>query len=252
MKKKWIGFCMAIALGVAVAPMSSFAAGWAKEGEEWVYLKEDGSKTVGWLQDQGKWYYFQEDGWMVTGDWIPENGKWRYITSDGPLAVDIKIGSYVFDAEGYYVPTVPTVENPGDGGHNYYKGLTEEQAREADLHAQLLASIILNNPENDTDLKKITEAAKMVDLYSYRPSRREPVGIDYRSPYGLFITKNFTCAGETRALGRVLDFMGYTWTHAHENENTHQWVIVHMDGQIGYADPQGAYVGYGEYYPLTI
>ena len=49
-------------------------------------------------------------------------------------------------------------------------------------------------------------------------------------------------------MGRVLDFMGYTWTHAHENENVHQWVIVNMDGQQGYADAQGVYVGYGEYW----
>lgn len=62
MKKKWIGFCVAMAIGTFLMPTTSFAAGWAKEGEEWIYQKEDGSKTVGWLQDQGKWYYFQEDG----------------------------------------------------------------------------------------------------------------------------------------------------------------------------------------------
>ena len=251
MKRKWIGLFAAAAIGSAALSMTSFAAGWAKEGEEWIYQKEDGSKTVGWLEDNGKWYYFQEDGWMMTG-WIPENGRWRYLTSDGSLAVDTQIGSYRFDAEGYYAPSVPTVENPGDGGHNYYKGLTEEQAREADLHAQLLASLVLNNPANDTDLKKVTEAAQMIDLYCMKPPYEEAVGSDYRAPYGVFVTKNYSCAGETRALGRVLDFMGYTWTHAHENENVHQWVIVNMDGQQGYADAQGVYVGYGEYWALTI
>ena len=83
---------------------------------------------------------------------------------------------------------------PGDGGHNYYKGLTEEQAKEADLHAQLLASLVLNNPANDTDLKKITEAAQMIDLYCMKPAYEDAVGIDYRSPYGVFVTKNYSCA----------------------------------------------------------
>lgn len=243
------GLAAAVSVGIWMTP--AYGAGWAKEGEEWIYQKEDGSKTVGWLEDQGKMYYFQEDGWMFTG-WLPEDGKWRYLTSDGALAVDVTIGSYHFDADGYYAPTVPTVENPPDNGHNYYKGLTEEQAAEAELHAQLLASLVLNNPANDTDLKKIQEAAQLIDLYCRKPPYEEAVGIDYRSPYGVFVTKNYTCAGETRALGRVLDYMGYSWIHAHENEDTHQWVIVNMDGQVGYADPQGAYVGYGEYWTVTI
>ncbi|WP_270269285.1 cell wall-binding protein [Enterocloster clostridioformis] len=251
MKRKLAVFLFAIAVTMSICTMPAYAAGWVQEGDEWTYEKEDGSKTIGWLQDQGKWYYFQEDGWMVTG-WVPKDGKWCYLTSDGSLAVNTKIGSYSFDADGLYEPTVPTVENPGDNGHNYYKGLTEEQAAEADLHAQLLASLVLNNLANDTDLKKVKEAAQLIDLYCAKEPYEEAVGIDYRSPYGVFVTKNFTCAGETRALGRVLDFMGYSWTHAHENENVHQWVILNMDGKVGYADPQGVNVGYGQYWALTI
>ena len=34
-------------------------------------------------------------------------------------------------------------------------------------------------------------------------------------------------------------------THANENGYTHQWVILEMDGQIGFADGQVAMVGYG-------
>lgn len=251
MKGKMATACLTIAIGIGAFTIPAYAAGWVQEGEEWTYQKEDGSKTTGWIQDQGKWYYFQEDGWMVTG-WVPEDGRWRYLTSDGSLAVDTTIGNYHFDADGFYAPAVPTVENPGDNGHNYYKGLTAEQAAEADLHAQLLASLVLNNPANDTDLKKVKEAAQLIDLYCVKEPYEEAVGIDYRSPYGVFVTKNFTCAGETRALGRVLDFMGYSWIHAHENENVHQWAILTMDGQVGYADPQGVAVGYGEYWALTI
>ncbi|MCD8224418.1 MAG: cell wall-binding protein [Clostridiales bacterium] len=251
MKKKMLMLALTAMMSMAVWVTPSYAAGWAMEGEEWIYWGEDGNKVTGWLQDQGKWYYFQEDGWMVTG-WVPKDGKWCYLTQDGSLAVDTEIAGYYFDADGFYAPTVATVENPADNGHNYYKGLTAEQAAEADLHAQLLASMVLNDSANDTDFKKVTAAAQLIDLYCYKEPYEEAVGIDYRSPYGVFVMKNFTCAGETRALGRVLDFMGYSWTHAHENENTHQWVIIDMDGQTGYADPQGAFVGYGEYHPLTI
>ena len=56
----------------------------------------------------------------------------------------------------------------------------------------------------------------------------------------------YTCAGTTRALGRVLDYMGYSWQHVNENKWSHQWCIVTMDGQAGYADGMGGIAGYGE------
>ena len=34
-------------------------------------------------------------------------------------------------------------------------------------------------------------------------------------------------------------------THANENGYTHQWVILEMDGQKGFADGQVGMVGYG-------
>ena len=68
----------------------------------------------------------------------------------------------------------------------------------------------------------------------------------YRSPYGVFVAGVYTCAGSTRALGRVLDYMGYSWQHVNENKWSHQWCIVTMDGQTGYADGMGGIAGYGE------
>ena len=72
----------------------------------------------------------------------------------------------------------------------------------------------------------------------------------YRTPYGVFIAKKFTCARTTTALGRVLEFMGYEWEHVNENKWMHQWCILKMDGKRGHADPalgQDDAVGYGEY-----
>ena len=56
----------------------------------------------------------------------------------------------------------------------------------------------------------------------------------------------YTCAGTTRALGRVLDYMGYGWQHVNENKWVHQWCIMTMDGQTRYADGMGGIAGYGE------
>ena len=67
----------------------------------------------------------------------------------------------------------------------------------------------------------------------------------YRGPYGVFIAGVYTCAGGARALGRVLDFMGYDWEHANPNQWTHQWCIENMDGKTGYADAMGYGCGFG-------
>jgi len=45
---------------------------------------------------------------------------------------------------------------------------------------------------------------------------------------------------------RVAVSMGYSWQHVNENKWSHQWCIVTMDGQTGYADGMSGIAGYGE------
>lgn len=74
---------------------------------------------------------------------------------------------------------------------------------------------------------------------------------NFRSPYGILVSGHFTCAGAVRTVGRILDYMGYKWTHVNENEWLYQWCVVEMDGMIGYVDPSvipGGKIGYGEYW----
>ena len=75
----------------------------------------------------------------------------------------------------------------------------------------------------------------------------ETAGSDYYTAYGVFIKGESSCAGCTRALGMVLEEMGYSWKHVNENQWTHQWVELTMDGQVGYADGQVGLAGYGTY-----
>ena len=143
-----------------------------------------------------------------------------------------------------YVPV--NAKTAGDN-HNYYKGLTKEQAAQADFVAKSIADSIMSNPVYATDLQKVTAAAQVVNAYA----QNGVYGIDdhkyYRSPYGLFCAGVYTCAGSTRSLGRVLDYMGYSWQHTNENQYRHQWCVVCMDGQIGFADGMAGIAGYGAY-----
>ena len=135
--------------------------------------------------------------------------------------------------------------------HTYYNNhITAEQAAKADAIAKSIADSIMSNKAYTTDLDRVSAAAHVVAQYAAKGRYGADENKYYRTPYGLFVTGNFTCAGTTRSLGRVLEFMGYEWTHVNENEWLHQWNVLYMDGRIGYADaaviPTGR-AGYGEY-----
>ena len=110
--------------------------------------------------------------------------------------------------------------------------------------AQQIASVI---PAEYTDLERVSIAAQIVAYYcSFDAYTME--GTDYRTPFGVFVKGEYSCAGATRALGLVLDCMGYDWTHVNENQYGHQWCSLYMDGQIGWADGQIGMAGYGEHW----
>ena len=132
--------------------------------------------------------------------------------------------------------------------HSYYNGLTKAQGEEADKIARDIAQKVMTEKSLNTDLKKVRAATKIVAMYCSRCVYGNDAKRYYRTPYGVFVAGVFTCAGATRALGRVLDFMGYEWQHVNENQWAHQWCILEMDGEIGFADGQVGLAGYGEHY----
>lgn len=135
--------------------------------------------------------------------------------------------------------------------HNYYGStITAEQAAQADAIAKSIADEVMANPAYKTDLDKVRAATREISRRIMNTTYGPDENKYYRSPYGVLVSGNSTCAGATRTVGRVLEFMGYEWTHVNENEWLHQWCVLEMDGRIGYADanvlPVGE-VGYGEY-----
>lgn len=131
--------------------------------------------------------------------------------------------------------------------HSYYRGLKPEQAEQADNVARKIADAVMSEKSLTSDLQRVKAAAVIVARYCSRCMYGNDPYKYYRSPYGVFVAGIFTCSGATRALGRVLDFMGYKWEHANENQYSHQWCILEMDGRKGFADGQLGAAGYGEY-----
>ena len=112
----------------------------------------------------------------------------------------------------------------------------EEKDEIARQYAQSIADRVMNDPACKTDLDRVAMAARIVNQYVawgvYSTHH-----VDYNKPYGTFVAGFSSCAGSTKAMGLVLECMGFEWEHVNENEWTHQWCIVYdMDGQTGFAD----------------
>ena len=206
--------------------------GAAKIGGIRYYFDETGAMGVGWVRStDGKWYYAASSGALTTG-WKNLGGKSYYFYKDGHMASETFIDNYFVNKDGAWEHTVAVKPD-----HKYYKHLTAEQGAQADAIAKAIAQDALANG-GTTDREKIAYASQRVMEYLEKGTYGNDADYHYRSPYGVFVSGRWTCAGATRALGRVLDFMGYTWYHAGEDQWDHQWVCVKMDGEYGSVDPQ--------------
>ena len=118
----------------------------------------------------------------------------------------------------------------------------QKQAQARAVAQQIAAGI----GTQGTDLERVAKAAQAVSAYCSKATYTTE-GSDYSQAYGVFIKGEYSCAGATRAMGMVLECMGYKWEHVNPNQWTHQWCKVTMDGQAGWADGQIGMAGYGEH-----
>lgn len=61
----------------------------------------------------------------------------------------------------------------------------------------------------------------------------------YNDPYGYFILGSASCAGCARATGLCLNILGIPYEHVNENQYTHQWCRVNIDGVYWICDAYG-------------
>lgn len=65
----------------------------------------------------------------------------------------------------------------------------------------------------------------------------------YNDPYGYFILNTASCAGCARATGLCLNILGIPYEHVNENQYSHQWCRVCIDGTYWICDAYGLYCG---------
>lgn len=141
--------------------------------------------------------------------------------------------------------------------------LVDEKHTEAELEqmakdvAKAIAKYITEDLPCNNDLERIAAAASIVYGFVERGNTIPSYEIDaegnmkctvvgYNRPFGTLITGYSTCAGDTRALGLVLECMGFEWYHANASQYDHQWCVVYdVDGKTAFAD--GAWAGLAGY-----
>lgn len=65
----------------------------------------------------------------------------------------------------------------------------------------------------------------------------------YNDPYGYFILGTASCAGCARATGLCLNILGISYEHVNENQNSHQWARINVNGTYWICDAFGLYCG---------
>ena len=245
--------------------------GWQKVGKKWYFFGSNGVMKTGWIKVGSEWYYLNENGIMLTG-WQTISDKLYHFDASGRMEHDTVVDQYKLGSDGAWVGhedddafgnfnvkegwcevytdtglfTVKGIDIRSHKEHNYYSHETDEQAIKADAICKMYADDIMNAPEFETDLDRVQAAATVVAYYSNQAEYGADDAKHYRSPYGVFISQNYTCAGSTRALGRILDYMGFEWKHANENLNEHQWCVLTIDGHAVIADGMAGLAYYSD------
>lgn len=114
---------------------------------------------------------------------------------------------------------------------------------QAQVVAEQIAQEINANYTGRSDLDKVSAAAEIVAGYCRQGTASDSQ--DSATAYGVFIKGEYSSAGATRALGLVLDCLGYSWQHINAGTSNYQWCQLTMDGQTGWADGQSGTAGYG-------
>lgn len=226
--------------------------GWKKLSKKKYYFdKKSGVMTIGFKKIKKKTYYFSKKGVMQTG-WKTISKRKYYFNKKGVMQTGLKkIGK-----NKYYLLEDGVMANIGVYKNYFisYNGkcykIPDKKTGNQDADAKRVAKLIARcsgyGKKGIKDIDLVGRAAYYVSGLCSK-CKYTMSGPYYDKAYGVFIAKEYSCAGANRALGLVLTCMGYKWTHVNENKYEHQWLTLKMDNKSGFADGQVGMVGYGKH-----
>lgn len=220
------------------------------------YLKQSGNPYYYWVQEESMRMYIGRTYGMPLYTSYEMMIDTIWTSSDPSVATINHVGFVVPLKEGETVVTLTYIDPETQEATIRECQITvcyEPVYTFADLEqmakdeAKAIADYLTNEFTFNSDLELIAAAATIINTYVGKGHSTSLIP-GYNQPFGTLITGYSSCAGSTRALGLVLEYLGFEWYHTNENQWSHQWCVVYdVDGQTAFADGSMLGVaGYGE------
>lgn len=217
--------------------------GWKTISGKKYYFDSAGRMRTGIVKISGKRYAFASSGVLLSAGIRTVGGKRYYVNRNGSLGYGLKTvkgKKYLFLSSSGVMAKSRLYKNyiiAWNGVCHAIPAASGSQDASAQRVAALIAKCITpaSKIKSKKDLMRAREAAAYVAAFADRGTYTMQ-GKLYRTPYGVFYGKQYSCAGTTRALGAVFNKLGFSWKHLNENQYTHQWCKVKLDGKWGWAD----------------
>lgn len=166
-------------------------------------------------------------------------GRMPYANAAGGVAVD-----GIADTTVTVAATASTTDGivPIDQLANYKslkKKMTDEEFQAAyDEALKIVQPLVGKDMETQLTSIMSTLRARFDSGMSYSTSSAH-----YNDAYGYLILGSASCAGSARTTGLCLNMLGIPYEHVNENQWSHQWCRVNLNGTYWICDPYGLYVG---------
>ena len=209
------------------------------DGQKIGALKAAQEVTVTGQCNETSWYRIDYNGQV---GYVSNN----YIAAEKPAA---EVSTIVETPE---TPAAPAVSQPiiEQSGLVSIESLANKKSlkkncSDAEFQAAYAAAAQIVTPliglSQEEQLAGIASALRyMVDSGQVRYSTETA---HYNDPYGYLVLGVASCAGCTRTTGLCLNMLGISYEHVNENQWTHQWCRVNINGTYWICDAYGLYVG---------
>ena len=250
MKKNLVFAAALAALALSISIPAS-AGTWQKDENGWWWQEDDGSYPVNewkWIDGNSdgiaECYCFNSAGYMYADQATPDgyrvNASGAWVDVNGAVQVQQTGTGQNNDQQTVQAQASLVPINQLANLSSIRKKCTDQEFEAAyDAAVKIVAPLV--GLKKEDQLYQIASALRaMVDSGQVQYSDSTA---HYNDPYGYLILGVASCAGCTRTTGLCLNMLGIPYEHVNENQWSHQWCRINLDGTYWICDAYGLYVG---------
>lgn len=183
---------------------------------------------------------------------VPENDVWKYFYADNNIPwyykqaeIDARLATNPQPSVLGNVSALAVSPAPAEGvvaikELSNYNSLKKKMT-DAEFQAAYNEALKIVQPlvglSREEQAKAVYSALRaMVDNGTVSYSEEVP---HYNDAYGYLVNHTASCAGSARTTGLCLNMLGISYEHVNENQWTHQWCRININGTMWIVDPYG-------------